>query len=412
MSNRNILISFLGVGPLENEKNTSIREYRKAKYRIDGEIFESSFLSEVLSKKKKYDKIFILGTVKSMWEEYYRVLTQMNDTDDLYFELTDTAEKANRNTVPNLNLYKKLESKLINTKILIMKYGITREELLENISILTSIEDDLSKGDKIDIDVTHSFRSIPMLSTVFISYLKDVSNKELKIGNVFYGMFEIKSENDNIAEVVDLSPITEVMEWTKAAYSFNEFGNGYLISEFLQKEDEYLSKNIRELTDSLQINFVQKVKSIITRGVKYTKLSKISSLIVPKVIEEFKGHFKTYTDSTSKKDSILLILLSEYYYIKKIYSSSYIVLDEAIVKYVMEQEEKQGNQKDEDFHRECKIKIFKEDKYRTIRSQFDTLNKIRNNIGHSLNLNETERAIKELPEYIKYFKHIILSNSK
>jgi hypothetical protein len=65
-----ILISFVGTGSLD-KNNQSVRAYRKAQYEIQGKTHETSFVAEALAKHLEIEKIFLIGTAKSMWEEVY-----------------------------------------------------------------------------------------------------------------------------------------------------------------------------------------------------------------------------------------------------------------------------------------------------------------------------------------------------
>jgi len=62
-----ILISSLGTGR-KKEGN-----YSHAKYEIDNAIYETSFIADALNKHINFDKIFLIGTKKSIWDEAYMV---------------------------------------------------------------------------------------------------------------------------------------------------------------------------------------------------------------------------------------------------------------------------------------------------------------------------------------------------
>jgi len=68
-----ILISPLGTGPAENN-DISKREYTEAEYKFQdsGKTYKTSFIAAALSDHLQVDKLYLIGTSKSMWEEVYR----------------------------------------------------------------------------------------------------------------------------------------------------------------------------------------------------------------------------------------------------------------------------------------------------------------------------------------------------
>ena len=96
----NVLISFLGTGPTTEKGN--IREYRTAEYVFENPAFrkKTSFVTAAISEYCKCDKIIVLGTSKSMWEEYFRYFSELTNCfdEELYFQLGQFSEKANHLT--------------------------------------------------------------------------------------------------------------------------------------------------------------------------------------------------------------------------------------------------------------------------------------------------------------------------
>src|SRR5690606_7835290 len=64
--------------------------------------------------------------------------------------------------------------------------GHNEEELWE---IFKTILDQLEEGDEIILDITHSFRYLPMLTFIIINYARIVKKCSLKA--VYYGAFEV-----------------------------------------------------------------------------------------------------------------------------------------------------------------------------------------------------------------------------
>ncbi|GAB6163704.1 hypothetical protein JCM12298_28640 [Desulfothermus naphthae] len=63
-----ILISSLGAGRKKDVKSHMPGEYEKAKYQIDDKVYEEQFIARALVKHFKIQKVFLIGTKKSLWD--------------------------------------------------------------------------------------------------------------------------------------------------------------------------------------------------------------------------------------------------------------------------------------------------------------------------------------------------------
>lgn len=100
-------------------------------------------------------------------------------------------------------------------------------------SIFNLIFSELKKSDEVVFDITHSFRSIPMLVMVILNYAKVVRNVTLK--GIFYGameslgnLSEVKKMpvSDRLVPILDLSAFDELLDWSVAIERFLESGDG------------------------------------------------------------------------------------------------------------------------------------------------------------------------------------------
>jgi len=76
------------------------------------------------------------------------------------------------------------------------------------------------------IDITHGFRSLPIVSLVIINYARFLKN--INIMGIYYGAFEGKS--DNGVPIIDLTQLDRLLQWNNAVYSFLNTGNAEAIS--------------------------------------------------------------------------------------------------------------------------------------------------------------------------------------
>ncbi|MCF8222300.1 MAG: TIGR02221 family CRISPR-associated protein [Bacteroidales bacterium] len=89
--------------------------------------------------------------------------------------------------------------------------------------IFEKILENIPPESELYIDITHSFRYLPMLVLVLANYAKALKN--IEIGKITYGNWEARNENNNTAPITDLTSLSYVQDWAVAVNDFTEFGN-------------------------------------------------------------------------------------------------------------------------------------------------------------------------------------------
>lgn len=97
--------------------------------------------------------------------------------------------------------------------------GRSEDELWK---IFNRICDAVQEKDEIAFDITHGFRSLPMIAMLTIAYLKQV--KDVNVRYVLYGAYEARDAN-NGAPVFDLTPFAALLDWLAAAKMFIATGD-------------------------------------------------------------------------------------------------------------------------------------------------------------------------------------------
>lgn len=105
--------------------------------------------------------------------------------------------------------------------------GKNEQELWE---IFQKITEAVADKDELVFDITHSFRSLPMLSLLAIAYLKQV--KSVQIQHLLYGAYEARE--GNVAPVFDLTPFAELLDWLTAVKMFIATGNANEMAGLLE----------------------------------------------------------------------------------------------------------------------------------------------------------------------------------
>lgn len=88
--------------------------------------------------------------------------------------------------------------------------------------IFEVIFDELQDGDELYLDITNSFRYLPMLLVVLVNYAKLLKN--VKVKAIFYGNYEARDKESNIAPIMDLLPLSVLQDWTLAASDYLRYG--------------------------------------------------------------------------------------------------------------------------------------------------------------------------------------------
>ncbi len=284
------LLTFVGTGRLK-EGTGSSREYDTTKYSLDEHNGEYSFVSSFLQDKLKFDRLIIVGTMKSMWEEVYRKFAGENIDENVWLELAK-AEEYDANTPINYDFVKPIESVLPKgSKIVLFQYGLTDKEILHNLKAIIDVEKIFKKEDRLSVDITHSFRSMPVYSLIFLRYLKEASNKYLKIESIYYGMFEAK-DSTGATPIVRLDILNDLQYWIQIASELKKHAHFKTLAEQLASAtvgEKALAAQFIELHNSIQLNAGENIAKLVNKILeKLTKLDLISQpsmqIILPEII--------------------------------------------------------------------------------------------------------------------------------
>lgn len=154
--------------------------------------------------------------------------------------------------------------------------GNTKDEIWQIFQIITGLIQD---NDEIYFDITHAFRSIPMLALVVLQYVRQLRTNVV-LRSISYGAVEslgsIKKINEipleeRNAPVFDLTDFANLMDWTNAVKDFSDYGQTKQLIDLLaadvnpllkeskggNKEAKYskeISMMIGELTDAINRN--------------------------------------------------------------------------------------------------------------------------------------------------------------
>ena len=125
--------------------------------------------------------------------------------------------------------------------------GNSTEELWE---IFNVCENAIEAEDEIILDITHAFRSLPLLIFSVSAYLRQVKNVKLK--QIIYGAYEARNQDTNETPIFDLTPFVELLDWTNAVNVFQNSGDARPIAELGIQND--VANALTQLSNALLTN--------------------------------------------------------------------------------------------------------------------------------------------------------------
>lgn len=290
---RKLLLLSLGTHKLEENGKAG---YISTQYTIDGVEYrrnktdkigtKTNFVADPIIDYFEPDDIIILGTVKSVWHQFYAsAITENNEdlsymSDRGYLRLLEIEKSNNIYTqrselmkygeeisriYETIDTWEKYSKKYVDIKptvhILLTRYGVNKDELKENYDTLRLIEEllDDEYDYEVAFDITHSFRSLPIYNLVILNYIKNITKKHITIKHIYYGNIEASHELDYKAPIVDLNDLAYVLDLTNAVAEFKDTGNSVSLIKTIEN-DEPLKEVLEKFDLAMQLNAFDKIK--------------------------------------------------------------------------------------------------------------------------------------------------------
>ncbi|MGQ9921968.1 MAG: TIGR02221 family CRISPR-associated protein [Desulfobacca sp.] len=109
--------------------------------------------------------------------------------------------------------------------------------------IFTTVLQQMRANDQVIFDITHAFRSIPLLAMVILGYAQVIKN--IKIDAIYYGAFEVLGPVAAVREmplaqrrapIFDLTPFSALLNWTMAIDRFLATGDARWVCELAHNQ--------------------------------------------------------------------------------------------------------------------------------------------------------------------------------
>ena len=352
---KRVLITSIGGGKTEDKDGVKIlKKYEETIYGIkkeNGEFYmeKTSYMPLVIENTYNIDKTIIIGTTGSMWDNLYDIYWKKFKQDKIKDEkfkqsLIDVQVTSNRETpVDKINIDKFNQEFIGKVKGIVIKYGVSPKEISKNFDLIIKLQEEFNDVDEYEVflDITHSFRSMAFWMFLIMNYLTDVSNKNIKIAGITYGMFEAKK--DNITPIVILKPFLDILNWIKGASELKQYGNSYYILE--KSNNNSISKNIKDelenFSNTMNMNYINSLLESIKNLKKLDTQNELDKIngpakhIVPNILKEFIKDFDLKEKDDNKRSYLLQATLAKWHCKQKRYAMSAINISEAIVTFVL-----------------------------------------------------------------------------
>lgn len=216
-------------------------------------------------------------------------------------------------------------------------------------SVFQTIYDKLQEGDELYIDITHSFRYLPMLLLVLCNYAKFL--KQTKVVHISYGNYE---PNETVNPLVDLMPLVEVQNWTLAASDFLRNGRTSSFAELVSERIQPILKATRGQDEDARalrqfINRLEPLSQSLTTvrgkmiidGVIFRDLNdsaqNLGNTLIPAMaplIDKIKDSFSGFAPTANIKNGFEA---ARWCYDKQLYQQSITILQETLKGYTAAQ---------------------------------------------------------------------------
>ena len=431
---KRVLITSIGGGNIETDDGKmELKKYHNTVYNINNKKYEmTTYMPKVVEEEFEVDKTVIIGTTGTMWDNVYSQYCIKNgkEIDKSYVKnLREIERESDKNTpIEDLNINKFNEEFGNTVKGIIIKYGLNRKEIFENFNSIIQLEEEFNDEDEYEVilDITHSFRSTAFWMFLVMTYLTDVSNKNIKIIEVTYGMHEITRKNDDSSPIILLNSFLEILNWIKGASELKQYGNSYYILNELKDSNDDIPEDIknelRNFSNAMNMNYVGSLLESLDKLANLEKNKKLDSIvgpakhIIPDVLRKFIYDFDIRESNDNRRKYLLQATLAKWHFEQKRYAMAAININESLANYIanslnLREEDStkfDPNSEAKNWLRDLYNLDNINDTYRKYAEVYHHTRRIRNEIAHSLG-NEVKILddIKLLEEFSKIILNLL-----
>ena len=182
MQSKNVALSFLGLGPRDG--------YGLTRYQFENGSCETSLMPHAVNEVIQPDELIVVGT-----------------------------EESNAK-------YREALSKNCSFTSLKVPSGRSEKEWWQ---VFDTITDAIPENANLTIDITHGFRSLPVIALSIALYLEAARN--VNVAGILYAPYNRQAPETT--PVIDLTPFLDMIEWSVAARQFVRDGNADVLASMM-----------------------------------------------------------------------------------------------------------------------------------------------------------------------------------
>ena len=145
-----------------------------------------------------------------------------------------------------------LQAALPHARLIDIPDGATDEE---NWDLFQTISDIIPKNESVIFDVTHGFRSMPLVGVLTLAYLRAVHSVQVR--HVLYGAFQVGRSVTEPTPAFDLTPFVKLLDWAEAASRFGDTGDARKFMRLMRDVRSplnFAAQHMKLLSEALSYN--------------------------------------------------------------------------------------------------------------------------------------------------------------
>jgi CRISPR-associated Csx2 family protein len=235
MSERTV-ISFLGNVPRSGRYNPvtyRFPEHEGASAADPTSSFVGALVEWLKGNKRPVGRLAIGGTPTSMWSTLANLADDGAIDLDLLIEVGDAERSEEGVGAGQLERLENALAAATGLEVRLLLLGACRE-YAEQLRVLRSLAEIAAPNDALVVDVTHSFRHLPLIGVAAAHYLEHTRGCRLE--GVYYGMFNAPGEPAGTAPVVNVAGMLRILQVGEAFATYQGTGALGPLGEALSKQ--------------------------------------------------------------------------------------------------------------------------------------------------------------------------------
>lgn len=249
-----ILLTFLGRVPKKDDT------YRTTPYDYGDGRDEppTAFFGWSLQRRLRPDRLVILGTSGSIWDHLF-------EGDDAFYEAGDDANnltdavKDKRVTAEHLAPLTPLLSARLGCEVCLELIPYARDSA-EQVELLRIMAAHVNADDRVDLDVTHGFRHLPMLAILAALHLRSI--RAATISGIWYGSY---NDDTKEAPVYNLTGLLHIADWLQALHTYDKDGDYDVFGRLIEASSNEAANALRQAAFHEKTNNVGQARGSLRR---------------------------------------------------------------------------------------------------------------------------------------------------